>query len=88
MLGSQGPRASPQNKAPGVSALRIRYPLLLAGEMAQRVKLLATKPNDLSFILGTHMVDGEQSPSGCLLTLQVLWRMQHTHEEILPAWST
>ena len=88
MPGSQGPRAGAQNRAPGVSTLRIRNPLLLAGEMAQRVKVLATKPDDLSFILGTHMVDGEQSPSGCLLTLQVLWCMQHTHEEILPAWST
>lgn len=69
MLGSQGHRVSPQNRAPDVSTLRIRYPLLLAGEMAHRVKLLATKPDDFSFILGTHAVAGEQSPLGCLLTI-------------------
>lgn len=39
--------------------------------MAQSVKTLAAKPNNLSLILGTHMVEGQNwrpSPTGCCLT--------------------
>lgn len=49
-----------------------------AGEMAQQVKVLAAKSDnlDLSFISGTHMVE-ELTPESCPLTsTHVLW---HTH---------
>lgn len=31
---------------------------LRAGEMAQRIRTLATKPEDLSLVCGIHMVEG------------------------------
>lgn len=33
------------------------------GEMAQWVKVLETKPGDLSLISGAHIVEGERQPS-------------------------
>ena len=43
--------------------------------MAQQVKVLAVKPDDLSSIPGTHMV-GEPIPTGCPLTATCIpWNM-------------
>lgn len=37
--------------------------------MSQQLAVLATKPHDLSFISGIHMVEEEkQTPAGCPLT--------------------
>lgn len=33
---------------------------LRTSDIAQRVKVLATKPEDLSLILGTHMTEGQK----------------------------
>lgn len=41
-----------------------------AGEMAQRVKVLATKADDLSLIPSTHIVEGVNQP------LNILWCFQ------------
>lgn len=57
--------------------------MLQAVEMAQRVKVLATKPGNLIFIVGTHMVDRELNFSGCLLYFSgyigVVAHKTHTH---------
>jgi hypothetical protein len=34
---------------------------VMGGEMAQWIKVLATKPERLSSVLGTHMVKGDKS---------------------------
>lgn len=41
-----------------------------ASEMAQLARVLAAKPEDLSSIPGTHVLEGgEPAPTGCLLSL-------------------
>lgn len=38
-----------------------------ASELAQQVKVLAAKPADLSSLCGTHMVEGDPTPTSCPL---------------------
>jgi hypothetical protein len=54
--------------------------------MAQQAKVLAARPNDLSLISGTHMVEGERTPNSCPLTVTQFCGMDaptytqtHTH---------
>lgn len=46
-----------QNKTPG-----------RASEVAYQEKMFATKPDDLSFILRTHMVEGKKVFTSCSIT--------------------
>lgn len=49
-----------------------------AGEMAQLIKGLATKPDYMSSVSVTHMVN--ETPESCpLIPMQVLW---HTHTHV------
>lgn len=50
-------------------------PRMRAGDRDQWVRVLATKPEDLSSIPESHMVEGELTPSCPLL---FLWVPQHT----------
>ena len=46
-------------------------------EMAQRTEVLVAKPNNLSSIPGTHMVERESAPQMCPLPLHV-YQSDHT----------
>lgn len=50
-----------------------------ASEMAQRVKSLATKPNDLNLVPGTHMVEGENRLSSSVSWFPYVHAMWNVH---------
>lgn len=48
-----------------------------AGEIAQQVKMLAAKPDYLSLVTRTFVVEGENYPESCpVASAYVLWHMR------------